>query len=56
MSLTDRVGVLVGFNGSGKARRAVNQANYNKNEISSLDISLPNSNEQIEIASQISLI
>ncbi len=38
------------------ARRAVNQANYNKNEISALNIFLPAYNQQVEIASQINLI
>ncbi len=35
------------------ARRAVNQANYNKNEISSLQIPNPTYEEQVEIASAI---
>jgi type I restriction enzyme S subunit len=38
------------------ARRAVNQANYNKNEISVLNIPLPDYYEQLEIANQLNLI
>ena len=35
------------------ARRAVNQANYNKNEISALKIPRPTYDEQVEIANAI---
>jgi type I restriction enzyme S subunit len=38
------------------ARRAVNQANYNKNEISELKIPVPPYREQVEIADRINLI
>jgi type I restriction enzyme S subunit len=37
------------------ARRAVNQANYNRNEISILKIPIPEYHEQVEIASYIDL-
>jgi type I restriction enzyme S subunit len=38
------------------SRRAVNQANYNKNEISVLKIPVPAYNEQVEIAKTIGII
>lgn len=38
------------------ARRAVNQANYNKNEISSLKVPSPTYEEQVEIASAIQCV
>jgi type I restriction enzyme S subunit len=38
------------------ARRAVNQANYNRNEISALDISLPPCNEQRLMASILTMV
>lgn len=38
------------------ARRAVNQANYNKNEISRLKIPLPDYDEQVEIAKTIRVV
>ena len=38
------------------ARRAVNQANYNKSEISTLKIPQPDYDEQIEIAEMIQIV